>query len=76
MKKINWFLGVAFVVAISLSSCGGEDHKKSLGEKIEEAADEVGDHAEDAGDEVEDAADKTAEELEEAAEAIGNVFGR
>ena len=75
MKKSNWFLGVLFLASSTLFSCGG-DQKKGLGEKIEEAAEEVEDHADDAADEVEEAADKTAEELEEAAEAIGNVFGR
>ena len=76
MKKTNWLLGASFALVLGLSSCGGDDHKKSLSEHIEDAAEEVEDHAEDAADEVEDAAEKTAEELEEAAEAIGNVFGK
>lgn len=57
MKKVMLSIVVLFMTATTVTTIVSCRENKTTGEKIEDAADDVGDEMEDAADEVEDAVD-------------------
>lgn len=65
------YLALAGLLVLGLSGCASNDD--SLGDKVEDAADEAGDTMEEAADEAGDAVEEATEEAGDAAEEVGEA---
>lgn len=70
-------LVLVLLTVFALAGCPGPEEKKDLGDRMENAADEVGDAMDKAGDKMEqaaddmkDAAEEAGDQIEEGAEAV------
>ena len=66
--KVVMVIAVVLLVGAGVYALSDNDRDKSVGEAIEDAADDVGDAVDDAVDDVTDAAEEAGDKAEEAAD--------
>ncbi len=62
-------LALAGLLALTLAGCGGAE-PETLGDQVQQAAEETGEAMQDAADEMKDSAEDLGEEMKEAGEEV------